>query len=63
MAVSDSSSAKKDDRKAILKRPPLQAAFCLEECKRSAYMKSRDGRTMLQLSVRYAENSKALEHL
>ena len=35
----------------------------LEECKRSAYMKSRNGRTMLQLSLRYAENSKALEHL
>jgi hypothetical protein len=61
--VSDSSSAKKKDDRKRSSKGRLRAAFCLEECKRSAYMKSRNGRTMLQLSVRYAENSKALEHL
>jgi hypothetical protein len=31
--------------------------------RRSAYMKSRNRRTRLQPSLRYAENIKALEHL
>ena len=65
MAASDSSSAdnKNDCTRPSTGRLGLEAAFCLGQRKRSAYIKSRNGRTRLRLSLSYARGIEALEHL
>jgi hypothetical protein len=63
MAVSDSSSANKNDWRSLIGRLGLEAALFLQGRKRSAYIKSRNRRTRLQRSLRYAQSIKSLEHL